>query len=427
MVALASGYWSVLRGPQILERDDNPRLVETELRIQRGRIFDQNNVILAETLGDPDDLRRVYPVPSASHVTGYYSFRHGTSGIENTLDSTLRGDSDDFWQQFWLYNTLHESQIGGDVRLTIDAQLQQAADEALDENQGAIVLLNIAEGAVEAMVSHPNYDPNQLDDQFNELTENEAAPLLNRATQGQYQPGLVLQPFLIASALDAGLIKLEDLVEGMNDAVMVNGGQLQCVGPLEEESTWLRALQSRCPNPTLKLADILGSGGMFNTFGDFGLLSSPEIEIETEEPSVDEIQDSRMAAIGQDSLSVSPLQVLLAWATLANGGQKQAINVMDAVRGPHGEWEENDKEESSQRIIQVSTADMILDALPRHQGYAEYAVPVLSGPEGATNTWYLGLTPGDSPQYAVVVVLEDNESIIDVEQIGRTMLGFATG
>ncbi len=125
MVGLALGYWTVLRGPQILEREDNPRLVETELRIQRGQIFDRNNMVLAETIGDLDDLRRMYPVPSASHVTGYYSFRHGTSGIENTYDSSLRGDADDFWQKFWHHNTLHESQTGQDVRLTIDAQLQQ--------------------------------------------------------------------------------------------------------------------------------------------------------------------------------------------------------------------------------------------------------------------------------------------------------------
>ncbi len=277
------------------------------------------------------------------------------------------------------------------------------------------------------MVSHPDYDPNHLDDQFNELTENEDAPLLNRVTQGQYQPGLVLQPFLIASAMDAGLLKFEDPVVGMNDAVLVNGSQLHCAGPPEDESTWLQAFQSRCPNPTLKLADILGNEGLFNSFSDFGYLTSPEIEIETEEPSGAGIQDLRMAAIGQDSLSVSPLQVVMALASLANDGLSLDVKIVDSVRGLNGEWKKISTDESENQIIQRTTADTILDALPRHQGYAEFSVPVLSGPKGVTNTWYLGLTPASSPQYAVVVVLEDNDSLIDAEQIGRTMLGFASG
>jgi peptidoglycan glycosyltransferase len=177
----------------------------------------------------------------------------------------------------------------------------------------------------------------------------------------------------------------------------------------------------------MKLADILSSEGLSKTFGEFGFLTSPNIEIETEEPSGDQIQDSRMAAIGQDSLSVSPLQVSLALAALANDGRNLEVKVLDAVQGLDGEWEENKIDQSDHQIIQKATADTLLDALLRHQGYAEYSVPVLSGPEGTTNTWYLGLAPAVSPQYAIVVVLEDNESIIDVEQIGRTMLGFASG
>lgn len=79
LIAFALIYWSIISGPNILTRDDNPRLIEEELSIHRGSILDANNVALAETLIQEDDLRRHYPVEGMGPVVGYYSLRHGTA------------------------------------------------------------------------------------------------------------------------------------------------------------------------------------------------------------------------------------------------------------------------------------------------------------------------------------------------------------
>ena len=71
LVALALIFWSILRAPTLLAREDNPRLVEAALRLQRGRILDTNNVVLAETVGPADDLRRLYPLPYSGPAVGY--------------------------------------------------------------------------------------------------------------------------------------------------------------------------------------------------------------------------------------------------------------------------------------------------------------------------------------------------------------------
>jgi len=75
--------------------------------------------------------------------------------------------------------------------------LQRQADKLMSTHKGAVVILNAASGEILVMASHPNYDPNLLDDTGSSLTQDIESPLLNRATQGMYPPGSALNPFLI--------------------------------------------------------------------------------------------------------------------------------------------------------------------------------------------------------------------------------------
>ncbi|MFQ5420202.1 MAG: FtsW/RodA/SpoVE family cell cycle protein, partial [Anaerolineae bacterium] len=167
-VVLVLGYWSIGRAPAILAREDNPRLVEAELRIQRGRIFDRNNLALADTIGRPDELVRRYPLTAVGPAIGYYSFRHGASGIEESMNAILRGNSSNDWEKF-TRQLLHQNQIGRDIRLTLDASKQIQAEELLMGHRGAIVGLELSKSGLAnilMLMSHPSYDPNTLDENF---------------------------------------------------------------------------------------------------------------------------------------------------------------------------------------------------------------------------------------------------------------------
>src|SRR5690554_4500764 len=177
LVSLSLTYWGVARATAMSERGDNPRRVEAELRIRRGQILDSNGVVLAETTGSDNNLERVYAVPNVGPAVGYYSFRYGTAKVEEGYDEILRGDSTDVWEAFWRQN-LHQAQSGRDIRLTLNADWQRTADALMGERKGALVLLSLPDGAVRAMVSHPGYDPNRLDEQFESLAADEDAPLL---------------------------------------------------------------------------------------------------------------------------------------------------------------------------------------------------------------------------------------------------------
>ena len=151
LVALAMIYWSVIQGPEVLQRNDNPRLIEAELRLKRGRILDVNNQVLAETVGPLDDLRRIYLTDSSGPAVGYYSIRHGTAGIEAGFDNILRGETGEYWDNFWSDKFLHQNREGQDVRLTIDARWQRAANSLLGDRRGAILLFSLPDMNVRAM------------------------------------------------------------------------------------------------------------------------------------------------------------------------------------------------------------------------------------------------------------------------------------
>lgn len=426
LVGLALVFWSVLRAPDILAREDNPRLVEAALRLQRGRILDTNNAVLAETVGPADDLRRLYPLPYAGPAVGYYSFRHGTAGVEAAFDETLQGvdgdDLNDFWQQ-----ALRQPQAGRDVRLTLDARWQRTADALLAENQGAIVLLSLPEAAVRAMVSHPAYDPNVLDEEFDELVSDERAPLLNRAIQGEYQPGLVLQPFLLAAGLQQNLMRLNSPVENSNSPITYGETVLRCATPPPLAATWADVLAHACPAPMLPLAGQLGIEGLAAIFTNFGLTAAPDLlpTAQTLAGSANPlIDDPALAVIGQDNLTVTPLQISLALAALANDGRLPSPQLVMAVQDESGQWQPQPAgvANEARQVVPAAAAQAILAALPRHESLSEYATLALAGPGGSQNSWYLGLAPAGAPQYLVVVLVEDSESAFEAQRLGRALL-----
>ena len=414
-VALSLIFWSVLRSDAILGRDDNPRLVEAELRIQRGRILDRNEAVLAQTVGEPDALRRDYPFPTIGPAVGYYSFRHGTAGIEDGFDAVLRGESEDITAVF-NQQILHTPQVGQDVQLTLDAELQATAEGLFGEARGALVLLEISTGDVLAMVSHPGYDPNMLDELFDDLVEDETAPLLNRAVQGQYQPGLVLQPFILAAALEADRIELTGAVLNANRPVPVNGEVKRCQTVPPDDATWADVLHHRCPGPMQDLADRLGIGGLDDIFTRFGLTVPPELPLNTETAELEPLSDPLQAGIGQDNLTVSPLQVALALAALGNDGRLLMPRLVMAVQDESGIMQPQPFAPSVGDAI-TSRATREIRQLLNADGTFTFAVLALSGPD-SRNGWYLALTPTDAPQYAIVVVVEDSEDLDIVKAIG---------
>jgi peptidoglycan glycosyltransferase len=246
--------WQVAAAPFLTTREDNPRLVIAEQRIDRGRLLTRDGVPLAETVLDEDGFaQRHYPYPGLSTVTGYYSLRHGTGGIEAAFDPTLRGSLGQSEGQKFINDLLHRPPVGRDVTLTVDLPAQVAADFALGEQEGAVVVLDIATGAVLVMSSHPTYDPNTLDEQWDSLRQDEQAPLLNRATQGLFPVGDLARLIGLIGLYEAGATAPADPLDAPLEATLAPLGptgylataqQLGLIRPLPG----LRSQPGRLPN-----------------------------------------------------------------------------------------------------------------------------------------------------------------------------------
>jgi len=203
LLALALVYWQIMRADALLSRGDNPRLVIAEQRVKRGKIVTAEGVPLAETLTAADGLtRRHYPYPNLATVSGYYSLRYGTGGLEAAFDPILRGEN----RQTWLNDVMHRPSVGRNITVTVRLGAQIAADTALAraEATGAVVVLDALSGEVLVLASRPTFDPNRLEAEWDTLTNSPQSPLLNRATQGLFPLGDMVRLVGLIGLSEAG-------------------------------------------------------------------------------------------------------------------------------------------------------------------------------------------------------------------------------
>ena len=435
-LALALGWWTIVRGPALTTRTDNPRRALAERVNARGPIVDRNGVALAVTAGEQGDYRRAYPLgTAAAAVLGYDSARYAQAGIEQSRDETLRGEvGHDVLTTWWQHLTQGTPPPGLGIRLTLDAGLQASVAQALSPYRGAAVVLEASTGNLLALASSPGFDPNTLDEDWEALTAQADAPLLNRATQGTYQPGTILAPFLLAQAVDDGLVTLDDAVDSVSAPVVVDGDQVGCaVGPAPAEvagtfSTLATALRFGCPAPLASLAQTFGEAGILDAVAAFGLAEAalPELEaaVAPAEAGLPALGDLRLEAIGQGVLGVSPLQVARAFAALRSGGVLSDVRLVDALQSPDGEWIETASASEPRSAVTRNAAMLILQALEREAGgTSALGASAVTGAGGRRLSWFAGGSPEGQAGVVVVVVLEDG-TLGDAWRIGLQALSF---
>lgn len=426
LIAFFLVYWTSVQRDGVLEREDNPRLVERELQIRRGRILDAEGRVLVDSIRADNQVQRVYRSSFGGQVIGYYSVIHGTSGLEGGVDEVLRGSlGESEWQQIWKYEILHEPRVGYDVRSTLFIEWQEEAGRLLSGLRGAVILMSLPDRAIRVMVSSPSFDPNDLESQFDALISNEEGPLLNRATQALYQPGMVLEPFIIAAGLDRGLFSLSNFASQVEATIQVNGEKLACDFTPDSETTWDELLRIRCPSAMFELGNLMGAEAIRELYVSFGFSKEPVLPIEIQIAQETVVTDAGMAAIGQDSLTISPLQAALATAVLADRGRYGDASLVQSYQNNNGGWVSFVDRGSTEGVVSVESAQISLEFLDQSDGIVEHTATALAGPSGEKNGWYIGLTPVSNPRLLVVVMVEDIGDQDFSAQIGKSLIEYA--
>jgi len=417
LLALALGRWSIASS-DLVARADNPRRVFEEQLIQRGAIFDRNDQVLAETVPQSGTLARRYPFLAAALVVGYYSINYGAAGVEEALDGLLRGPRDLADQ------VLHHRQSGQGVRTTLDSRAQQILSDRLTQ-PGAAVVLSLPDGAVTALASSPSFDPNALDQSWKTLSADPAAPLLNRATQGLYQPGAIFETPLLADAIERGVVLTETLSQP-DQPVTLDRLTLTCAHDDASPATLAEAYAQACPAPFADLAAQLTSSDLISLTQKWKLDVPPALEIRTSAaPTLTTDLSTTLAlqsyALGQGELTISPLRMAQVAATIGNNGFMPTGFVVKDTQSPDGTWQPYAASaEAPAPIVDPATARAVLQAMRVQDNSAGHGGAAFSG--NRRHAWFIGLAPADQPKYAIAVLLEDAAQATDAEDIGRGVL-----
>ena len=223
-----------------------------------------------------------------------------------------------------------EAQHGLDLTITIDPDIQSVAERQMADVRGACVVLDPRDGAVLALVSAPTYNPNDFvpflpAERYRALSTDPGHPLLNRATAGLYAPGSTFKPVTAIAALQAGFDPDEEYT--CTGFYRLGDMRLHCWNRWGQGSMNLRrAIEQSCNPYFARLGYLLGTNSLFKTAREFGFESKTGIDYAPERagslvsppfyPGL-----ACQSAIGQGRLQVTPLQMAVECATLANGGK----------------------------------------------------------------------------------------------------------
>jgi peptidoglycan glycosyltransferase len=429
-------------------RDDprNSRVLLRTYERERGPIAvldaDGKRQTVAESVrtDGPLEWLRTYPGgPKYAAVTGYYSLVYGRTGVERAQDEELSGDADEFFVRRVSDFVTGRSPKGGAVLLTLDPAAQQAAYDALEGNRGAVVALEPRTGAVLAMVSRPSYDPGRLSSfqpqdiraYYAELNGAEADPLLNRAISKTYPPGSTFKVVTAAAALENG-VTVETQIPSpvvldlpQTTAGLRNFGGSSCTG---ETSTLPDAMRISCNTAFGALGLQLGDDTLREQAEKFGFgdtdLRVPTRVADSRFPDEANPPQTAQSAIGQFDVRVTPLQMAMVAAGVANDGEVMRPYSVQEVQAPDLSVVRSARPDVLSRAVSTEVADQLtaMMELVVDDGSGRRAQIDGVRVAGKTGTaqhaqgrpphaWFIGFAPADDPQVAVAVVVEDGGSL----------------
>ena len=418
----------------------NRRTLLSSYNRERGSILIDGQAV-ARSVPSKDELKwaRVYAHPTRyAHVTGYYSFVYGAGGgIEGSENPLLSGTSDRLFYRRISNLLTGKSAVGASLELTINPKAQAAAEEALGNQRGAVVALDPSTGAILALVSHPAYDPTLLSGHdtdatvaaWRKLLDDEGDPLINRAIGGNlYPPGSTFKLVTAAAALESGKYTQDSLVPGPAELELprttttLPNHDLRACGP-DDKTTLLHALEISCNTAFASLGMELGDDALRAQAAKFGFGVGLTIPMPVSPSTIPDVMDAAQtaqAAIGQFEVRVTPLQMAMVAASIANDGRVMRPYLVASVRGGDLTVIDEASPDTLSEAISQGSARQLTTMMKAVVASGTGQAAQISGIEvaGKTGTaqhavgaaphaWFTAFAPADDPKVAVAVVVEE--------------------
>ncbi|MGQ7312681.1 peptidoglycan D,D-transpeptidase FtsI family protein [Microbacterium arabinogalactanolyticum] len=436
---LATSWIQVMDADNLAQNPANTRTRLDSYQIQRGSILVGDSAIASSApTDDKYQYQRVYTDAAMwAPVTGYFNpVLQSSTGIESALNAELSGTTSNSLVAEIERILSGQPQQGLSVKLTMNANAQRAAWDALQGLQGAVVAIEPSTGRILAMASTPGFDTNKLavhdakavNTEHDALVADPTKPLYNRAIAGNLNPpGSTFKLVVASAALNSGKYTLDSTLPnparytlpGTSTEISNASGTTCGEG---ETTTIAQAIIRSCNIPMAELAAELGDKAIRETAEKYGFNSEFAIPLKATPSKYPEgLNDPQTAltGFGQGQVTATPLQMAMVAAGIANGGAVMKPRMVDAVIRDDFSVYKQYTDEAFDQAMPTDQAKALTSVMVQGVSAGAATGARIDGVDvaGKTGTaqngsnpytlWFTGFAPAENPKVAVAVVVED--------------------
>jgi penicillin-binding protein A len=440
-------YWQAWAAPGLADRQDNSIQRVAEFQIDRGKIIAADGkTVLADNVKrkvDGKDLFfRRYPQHGlAAHIVGYSTTVRSRAGLEASQNDFLTGSNTNL--STVLDTTLDKLRgttiQGNDLHLTLQPDAQRVALNALGGKCGAAVAIEPKTGRVLVDASSPTYDPNLIEGRYKQASRKKfgCSPLFNRAAAGLYTPGSTFKVVTASAALDSGKFTPSSTFydPGYCEEYGQRVNNYDTSAPFGTV-TLVQAMQNSINSVFCNIGKALGGRRLVDKMKRFGFYSVPPLETPVNERAISGLYNSRGRLVTDESKidpgrtafgqgpntaepKLTPLQMAMVAAAIANGGMVMKPYVVEKVVAPDGSEVTKTNPDTLGRAVGARNAAEVarmMELVVQGGTGTAAQIPGIrvagktgtaeSGVQGTNTTSFMSFAPADNPRVAVAVVLE---------------------
>lgn len=420
-------YFNIILKDDILSSSYNRRQNQAAEFVIRGDIQSLDGETLAYTDVDSEgNETRIYPYDDLfAHAVGYVN--NGKGGLESVANYHLLTSHAFILER--IQNEFMEKKNEGDtVVATLDYSLQKTAYDALGNHKGAVVVIEPDTGRILAMVSKPDFDPNTLAADWEEIINDDSSSVLvNRVTQGQYPPGSV---YKIVTSL--AYLRTKENIDGYHHecqgSLTVSDHTIHCYsGTVHGSENFREAFASSCNTAFAQIGLDLGAGALKKTSDDLLFNSKLPIDLLYNQSVFSLAGNAGNATImqtafGQGETLVSPMHMALIACAVANDGVLMDTYMIDHIENNNGDLVSTTKPKKYKTLMTKEEAEVISQLMQQvvTSGTAsalngnEYSAAGKTGSaefykeDGSmgTHSWFVGFSNVEEPDIVVCVLAE---------------------
>lgn len=419
-------HYSITHQQELINNSYNGRQELLTSQNTRGSIYASGGQVLAETQIDEEgNEKRVYPYANMfSHVVGYAS--NGKYGVEAMSNYYLINSNAKLSDK--VASEVSGVKYPGDnVYTTLDVDLQEIAYQSLGAYKGAVIVTKPDTGEILAMVSKPDFDPNEIDGIWQDLlADKKSTVLLNRATQGLYPPGSTFKIITALEYIRENPDTYSQYTYQCNGSFVHGQDKINCYhGTVHGYEDFTKSFAKSCNSSFANIGVNLNRASFGNTLDSLLFNEALPVSFAYNQSKLvvnENTSDSDVmqASIGQGTTQMTPLHLNMITAAIANDGMLMKPYVVDHVENNERNIVKQFNQDTYKRLMSEKEAEALTQLMEAvvesgtgtklsglsytaagKTGSAEY-----NSVKTDSHAWFTGFAPAESPEVCVTIIIE---------------------